>query len=66
MAATDPEFARTRAVECLWDCDPGVRAFGITRVELESPEVEARLRAMACDWAEDADVQHAACSRLDS
>lgn len=64
MIATDPGFPDTRAVECLWDCQPEVRELGATHVAIVESSIRSRLNVMATDWAEDADVQLAAQSRL--
>jgi hypothetical protein len=64
IAATDPGFDRTVGLECLWDCEPEVRTFGIAHSNLDDPMVNERLRDMACDWAEDAETQQAAQARL--
>jgi hypothetical protein len=64
MVETDPAFAQTHAAECLWDCEPEVRTLGTTCVEICAPGIRARLQALAADWAEVADTQQSARSRL--
>jgi hypothetical protein len=65
MAETDPAFARTQAVECLWDCQAVTRdEIGAKHVDIRDPAAHARLRVMAADPAEDEDTQLAAQSRL--
>jgi hypothetical protein len=65
LAATDPKFAETRAVEYLWDREPEVREIGVGQVNPDDPSVRGRLQVMAADWAEDPDKQRAAQARLD-
>jgi hypothetical protein len=64
LAATDPKFVETRAVECLWDCESEVRDVGIEHVNPDHPAVRGRLQDIAADWAEDPDTQRAARARL--
>jgi len=64
LAVTDPEFAETRAIECLWDCEPAVRTIGVEYADRYDPAVRDRLQVMAADWAEDPDTQQAAKARL--
>jgi hypothetical protein len=65
MAGTDPAFAKTQAVECLWDCQPTTREFGATCVDTDDPIALARLHVIAADPAEDEDTQRTARSRAD-
>jgi hypothetical protein len=65
LAASDSQgFARGLAVECLWDCEVRVRLIGCDSVDLEMPDVRARLHAMSSDPYEDEDVSSAARERL--
>ena len=64
MAATDPTFPHTHARLCLWDCEPEIRAIGTAHVDDSDPAVLARLKVMASDWAEDAETQLTAKTRL--
>jgi hypothetical protein len=65
MAETDPAFANTQAVECLWDCQPTTRDFGATYVDVDNPIALARLHVIASDPAEDEETQRTARSRVD-
>ena len=64
LAATDPAFPQTQAVECLWDCEPEVRAIGAGHVDSRDRQVLKRLNVMASDWAENEHTQLAAQERL--
>jgi hypothetical protein len=65
LAGSDgQEFAHGLAVECLWDCEERVRLIGCDSVDLEMPDVRARLHAMSSDPYEDEDVSSAARERL--
>ncbi len=64
IAQTDPAFAHTQGVECLWDCQSATREFGASRVDVNHSAARARLRVIAADPAEHADAQTAARSRL--
>jgi hypothetical protein len=65
LAASDSQgFARGLAVECLWDCEERVRLIGCDSVDLEMPDIRARLHAMSRDPFEDEDVSSAARERL--
>ena len=65
LAASDGQgFARGRAVECSWDCEERVRVIGCDSVDLEMPDIRARLHAIASDPYEDEDVSSAARERL--
>jgi hypothetical protein len=65
LAASDGQgFAHGLAVECLWDCEERVRLIGCDSVDLEMPDVRARLHAMSGDPYEDEDVSSAARERL--
>jgi hypothetical protein len=65
LAASDGQgFAHGLAVECLWDCEERVRLIGCNSVDLEMPDVRARLHAMSRDPYEDEDVSSAARERL--
>jgi hypothetical protein len=66
LRATDPAFPHVLAAECLWDCEPEVRALAATHVERRNPMITARLRAIASDWAEDPDTRSVAQSRLNT
>jgi hypothetical protein len=59
----DPTFAGGRAVECLWDCEEGVRAVGVEHADL-TPQVQARLESMVGDVIEDDRVRALAAVRL--
>jgi HEAT repeats len=65
MATTDPTFPyNTHATSCLWDSEPEVRALATKHVDTRDPAVLARLQVMAADWAEDAETQNAAQTRV--
>jgi hypothetical protein len=49
LAAADPAFAATWAVECLWDCESETRTFACNHVDVTIPGVLARLRELAKD-----------------
>lgn len=63
MAATDPHFGASYAVECLWDCEPETRAIGATWAE-PTARVLTRLRELADDEYEEPSVRAAAGRRL--
>jgi len=65
MAETDPAFATTYAVECLWDCQPQIRELGATCVDIDNPVALARLHVIAADPAEDEETQQTAQSLID-
>jgi hypothetical protein len=60
LGVTDFRFSSTRAVDCLWDAEPLIRATAATVVDVGSPEATARLRALAADPAEEHAVRSAA------
>jgi hypothetical protein len=49
IAATDPDFANSLAVECLWDASPAVRSIAIEHVTLASDAATRRLAEIAGD-----------------
>jgi len=65
MAETDPAFANTYAVECLWDCQPTTRDFGAMCVDIDNPIALDRLHVIVADPAEDEETQRTAQSRTD-
>ncbi|MGW2560808.1 HEAT repeat domain-containing protein [Streptomyces sp. NPDC001514] len=64
LAATDPSFATGFAVECLWDCEETTREVAALHAETGDARVADRLRRLAADPAEEAEVQTAAHSRI--
>ncbi|MFJ6726990.1 HEAT repeat domain-containing protein [Streptomyces sp. NPDC091281] len=64
LAATDPSFATGFAVECLWDCEEGTREIAARHAETGDARVVERLRRLAADPAEEAEVQTAVRSRI--
>jgi hypothetical protein len=64
LAATDPSFATGFAVECLWDCEETTREVAAQYAELVDARVAERLRRLAADPAEEAEVQSAIHDRL--
>ncbi|MFI6349764.1 HEAT repeat domain-containing protein [Streptomyces sp. NPDC050560] len=64
LAATDPCFARSLAVECLWDCEESTREVAARHAETGDARVVERLRRLAADPAEEAEVQTAVRSRI--
>ncbi|MFE7132506.1 HEAT repeat domain-containing protein [Streptomyces sp. NPDC057638] len=64
LAATDPSFATGFAVECLWDCEESTREVGARHAETGDARVAERLRRLAADPAEEAEVQLAVRSRM--
>jgi hypothetical protein len=63
LAVSDGEgFAHGLAVECLWDCEEGVRPIGCDSVDLEMPDVRARLHARSREPYQD--VRSTARERL--
>lgn len=64
LAATDPSFATGFAVECLWDCEETTREVAALHAETGDIRVAERLRRLASDPAEEAEVQTAVRSRI--
>ncbi|MGW2475654.1 HEAT repeat domain-containing protein [Streptomyces sp. NPDC001665] len=64
LAATDPSFATGFAVECLWDCEETTREIAARHAETGDQRVAERLRRLAADPAEEAEVQSAVRSRI--
>ncbi|MER5718487.1 HEAT repeat domain-containing protein [Streptomyces sp. NPDC002132] len=64
LAATDPSFAAGFAVECLWDCEETTREIAARHAETGDARVVERLRRLAADPAEEAEVQTAVRSRI--
>ncbi|WP_373304499.1 HEAT repeat domain-containing protein, partial [Streptomyces anandii] len=64
LAATDPSFAAGFAVECLWDCEESTRELAARHAETGDTRVVERLRRLAVDPAEEAEVQTAVRSRI--
>ncbi|MGW0212170.1 HEAT repeat domain-containing protein, partial [Streptomyces sp. NPDC003233] len=64
LAATDPSFATGFAVECLWDCEETTRELAARHAETGDARVVERLRRLAADPAEEAEVQTAVRSRF--
>ncbi|MEU1853277.1 HEAT repeat domain-containing protein [Streptomyces sp. NPDC019990] len=64
LAATDPSFATGFAVECLWDCEETTREVAARHAETGDTRVVERLRRLAADPAEEAEVQTAVRSRI--
>lgn len=66
LAATDPSYGSGFAVECLWDCEESIREIAARHAETGDARVVERLRRLAADPAEEAEVQTAVRSRMDS
>ncbi|MFJ3090345.1 HEAT repeat domain-containing protein [Streptomyces sp. NPDC086838] len=64
LAVTDPSFATGFAVECLWDCEETTREIAALHAETGDLRVAERLRRLAADPAEEAEVQSAVRSRI--
>ncbi|MFB7559814.1 HEAT repeat domain-containing protein [Streptomyces brevispora] len=64
LAATDPSFPTGFAVECLWDCEETTREVAARHAETGDIRVAERLRRLAADPAEEAEVQTAVRSRI--
>ncbi|MFE7902040.1 HEAT repeat domain-containing protein [Streptomyces sp. NPDC057424] len=64
LAATDPSFGTGFAVECLWDCEETTREIAARHAETGDARVVERLRRLAADPAEEAEVQTAVRSRI--
>lgn len=64
LAATDASFASGFAVECLWDCEETTREVGARHAATGDQRVVGRLRRLAADPAEEAEVQTAVRSRI--
>ncbi|MBD0711456.1 HEAT repeat domain-containing protein [Streptomyces sp. CBMA291] len=64
LAATDPTFATGFAVECLWDCEETTREVAAEHAETGDVRVAERLRRLAADPAEEAEVQTAVRNRI--
>ncbi|MFE6775844.1 HEAT repeat domain-containing protein [Streptomyces sp. NPDC057702] len=65
LAATDPSFPAGFAVECLWDCEETTRELAARHAATADSRVVDRLRRLAADPAEEAEVQTAVRSRID-
>jgi hypothetical protein len=67
LAATDPVFATGAAVECLWDCEEATRELAARHVFTKGDgKVLDRLRRLAADPGEEAEVHAAVRGRLTS
>ncbi|MFD3947430.1 HEAT repeat domain-containing protein [Streptomyces sp. NPDC058579] len=64
LAATDPTFPTGFAVECLWDCEETTREVAAQHAETGDVRVADRLRRLAADPAEEAEVQTAVRNRI--
>ncbi len=65
LAVTDPYFGEGPAVECLWDCEETTRELAATHVTTTGDaRVLERLRRLAADPAEEAEVHAAVRGRL--
>ncbi|MGW6458735.1 HEAT repeat domain-containing protein [Streptomyces sp. NPDC055078] len=64
LAATDTTFATGFAVECLWDCEETTREVAARHAATGDIRVAERLRRLAADPAEEAEVQTAVRSRI--
>jgi hypothetical protein len=64
LSAADPSFAAGFAVECLWDCEETTRELAARHATIGDVRVLARLRRLAADPAEEAEVQTAVRGRL--
>ncbi|MGW3953808.1 HEAT repeat domain-containing protein [Streptomyces sp. NPDC004752] len=64
LAATDPSFPTGFAVECLWDCEETTREVAARHAETGDARVVERLRRLAADPAEEAEVQTAVRNRI--
>ncbi|MEV6313415.1 HEAT repeat domain-containing protein [Streptomyces sp. NPDC051840] len=64
LAVTDPMFVSGFAVECLWDCEETTRELAARHAETGDIRVAERLRRLAADPAEEAEVQTAVRSRI--
>ncbi|GAA2151573.1 hypothetical protein GCM10009760_47100 [Kitasatospora kazusensis] len=65
LAVTDVYFARGLAVECLWDCEESTRELAARHVTTTGDvRVLERLRRLAADPAEEAEVHAAVRGRL--
>ncbi|MDX3097697.1 HEAT repeat domain-containing protein [Streptomyces sp. ME01-24h] len=66
LARTDAGFGAGLAVECLWDCEETTRELAARTATTSDIRVLARLRRLAADPAEEAEVQTAVRGRLSS
>ncbi|WP_439673872.1 HEAT repeat domain-containing protein [Embleya sp. MST-111070] len=64
LARIEPTFAAETAVEALWDCQADTRLIAARHVDARRPEAVTRLRRLAGDPAEHAEVRTAARARL--
>lgn len=64
LVVTDPSFATGFAIECLWDCEETTRELAARHAETGDARVVERLRRLAADPAEEAEVQTAVRSRI--
>jgi hypothetical protein len=60
LVATDPTYPAVRAVDCLWDAEPAIRATAAKVVDVQTQEAASRLQVLTADPAEEADVRSAA------
>lgn len=60
IAETDPQFPEQLAIDCLWDCEPAVRATGARHVRRENPIAGARLLQIRSDLLEAKEPRDAA------
>jgi hypothetical protein len=60
LVATDPTFPAVRAVHCLWDAEPAIRATAAKVVDVRNQEAASRLQVLTADPAEEPDVRCAA------
>lgn len=59
-----PEFADTRAIECLDDCESDAREVGIEHADLANSEVRERIREISQDPTEEDSTRRAAMLRI--
>ncbi|GAA4841615.1 HEAT repeat domain-containing protein [Kitasatospora terrestris] len=65
LSITDPHFGQGPAVECLWDCEESTRELAARHVTTTGDiRVLERLRRLAADPAEEAEVHEAVRGRL--
>ncbi|MVU78012.1 hypothetical protein GPX89_12230 [Nocardia sp. ET3-3] len=64
LGCLSAEFTRTRAVECLTDCESSTREIAISRVDLSIPRARERLARIAADPMEEDENRRAAAARI--
>jgi len=64
LSLIDGDFAATRAIECLYDCEPETRSIAVAAVDASLPAISERLTQITLDPTEEEDVRRQAAGRL--